>query len=77
MGPDEGPAWRSVGELAAIGMTMVVATVLGLAGGFFLDRWLGTAPWLTLIGLGLGIVAAFVSLFRAVKAAERRFDDPE
>jgi ATP synthase protein I len=77
MGPASGPAWRSVGELAAIGMTMVLATVIGLAGGYYLDRWLGTAPWLTLIGLGFGIVAAFVSLFRAVKAAERRLDDSE
>jgi ATP synthase protein I len=77
MGPGQEPAWKSVGELAAIGMTMVVATILGLGGGYALDRWLGTAPWLTLIGLGLGIVAAFVSLFRAAKDAERRLDDSE
>jgi ATP synthase protein I len=77
MGPDGGSGWGSVGELAAVGMTMAVAIVLGLAGGYFLDRWLGTSPWLTLIGLGLGIVAAFVSFFRAVKAAERRLDDSE
>jgi ATP synthase protein I len=77
MGPESGPAWKSVGELAAIGMTMVVATVLGLAGGYYLDRWLGTSPWLMLIGLGFGIAAGFVGLFRAVKAAERRLDDAE
>jgi ATP synthase protein I len=77
MGPDSGPAWKSVGELASIGMAMVLATVIGLAGGYFLDRWLGTSPWLTLAGLGFGIAAGFVSLFRAVKAAERRLDDAE
>jgi ATP synthase protein I len=72
-----GPAWRTVGELAAIGMTMVVATIIGLGAGYYADQWLGTMPWLTLIGLGLGIAAAFVSLFRAVRAAERRLDDSE
>lgn len=72
-----GPAWKSAGELAAVGMTMVLATVIGLAAGYYADRWLGTSPWLTLIGLGFGIAAAFVSLFRAVKAAERRLDDPD
>jgi ATP synthase protein I len=56
-------------------MTMVLATVIGLAGGYFLDRWLGTTPWLTLIGLGLGIAAGFVNFFRSVRTAERRLDD--
>ncbi|HXH81306.1 MAG TPA: AtpZ/AtpI family protein [Candidatus Tectomicrobia bacterium] len=70
-------AWKSVAELSAIGMTLVVATVIGLAGGYVLDGWLGTRPWLTLLGLGLGIAAGFVNLFRAVKAAERDIDDTE
>jgi ATP synthase protein I len=78
MGPgNSGPEWKSVGELASIGMAMVLSTVIGLGGGWALDRWLGTSPWLTLIGLGLGIAAGFVSLFRAAKAAERRLDDSE
>jgi hypothetical protein len=29
-----------------------------------------------LLGLALGIAAGFVSLFRAVRAAERRMNDP-
>ena len=71
----EQSAWKALGELSAVGLTLVVATVLGLAGGYYLDRWLGTSPWLTLIGLLLGIVAGFVSLFRSVKRAERNSDD--
>src|SRR5947208_810379 len=57
MAPGE-PAWKSVGELASIGMTMVLATVIGLAGGYYADRWLGTSPIFLLVGLGLGIAAA-------------------
>ena len=68
-------AWKALGELSTIGLTLVLATVIGLAGGYFLDRWLGTKPWLTLIGLGLGIAAGFVNLFRSVKRAERDIDD--
>jgi F0F1-type ATP synthase assembly protein I len=77
MGPGSGPAWRSVGDLAGIGVAMALSIVIGLAAGYYLDRWLGTGPWLTLSGLGFGIAAAFVSLFRAVRAAERRLDDSE
>jgi ATP synthase protein I len=67
--------WKALGELSSIGFALVVATVIGLVGGYWLDRWLGTAPWLMLIGLGFGIAAGFVNLFRSVKRAERELDD--
>jgi ATP synthase protein I len=70
-------AWKALGELSTIGLTLVVATVIGLAGGYYLDRWLHTTPWLTLIGLLFGIAAGFVNLFRSVKRAERSIDDRE
>jgi len=72
---DEQSAWKSLGELSTVGMALVLATVIGLAGGYYLDKWLGTSPWLTLIGLGFGIVAGFVNLFRTVNRAERKVDD--
>ena len=72
---EEQSAWKALGELSTVGMTLVLATVIGLAGGYYLDRWLGTSPWLTLIGLLFGIAAGFVNLFRAVKRAERDIDD--
>ena len=50
-----------------VGITLVISTVIGLAAGYYADRWLGTAPWLTMIGLGAGIAAGFVTLFRSTK----------
>ena len=67
--------WKALGELSSIGLTLVISTVIGLAGGYYLDRWLGTTPWLLLIGLVLGIAAGFVNLFRSVGRAERDLDD--
>ncbi len=63
--------WRALGGVASAGITFVVATSGGAILGYFLDRWLGSSPWLTLIGLGLGIAAGFRELFRSIKAAER------
>lgn len=63
--------WRGLGMVASAGITLVVATAGGAILGYFLDRWLGSSPWLTLIGLGLGIVAGFRELVRTIKAAER------
>src|SRR5262249_32618713 len=57
---------RQLGALSGVGLTLVISTVLGLWGGYVLDRWLGSAPWLTLVGLLLGIAWGFVNLVRAV-----------
>jgi len=58
---------RQLGVLSGVGLTLVISTVLGLAGGYYLDRWLGSSPWLTLTGLLFGTGAGFVNLFRAVR----------
>jgi ATP synthase protein I len=75
--PGEQNAWKALGELSAVGIALVLATVIGLAGGYYLDRWLGTSPWLTLIGLLFGIAAGFVNLIRSVKRAGKSADDGE
>lgn len=53
--------WRAVQppvcDTASVGIALVVSTAIGLAGGHCVDRWLGPAPWLTMIGLGVGIAA--------------------
>ena len=72
MARDDSPSpWKSLGELSTIGITLVLSTVIGLVGGYYLDRWLGTSPWLTMVGLLFGIAAGFVSLIRAVRRSNR------
>lgn len=56
--------WRRAGALASIGTTLVACTVVGLSAGYWLDRWLGTGPWLLLLFLVLGIVSGFVSMIQ-------------
>ena len=70
-GQEGGSPWRALGGLVNVGMTLVVATALGLWFGLFLDRTFRTSPWLTLIFLFFGIAAGFVNLFRAVTRAEQ------
>lgn len=52
-----------MGFLSGLGISMVAATLIGLAMGYYLDRWLGTNPWMTLIFLFLGIVAGFRNVY--------------
>jgi len=48
-------------------MILPSSIAVGLFFGWFLDRWLGTHPWLLLIFTVLGIVSGLMSLFRALK----------
>ncbi len=59
---------RAVGEMASAGWAFVIAIVLGVAGGYFLDRVFGTSPWLFFLGFALGVAAGILGLYRAVSA---------
>jgi len=71
--------WGASLELTSVGITLVLATLLGYLGGAWLDHRFGTAPVLGAVGLVLGAAAGFVQLFRVVNAASRtgRGDDGE
>ena len=68
-GRDQGEALRSIGALASAGWSFVIAILLGLAGGYFLDRALGTSPWLFFLGFLVGFAAGVANLYRAATAA--------
>ncbi len=55
--------FRTLGFLSSVGISMVAATFIGLAMGYYLDKWLETSPWFTLAFLLLGIVSGFRNIF--------------
>jgi ATP synthase protein I len=63
MAEDKRELYKSLGFLSSVGISMVASTFIGLAMGYFLDKWLGTSPWLTLIFLGFGIISGFRNIF--------------
>lgn len=62
-----GPDFRRLAELTSIGLMLPSSIAVGLFMGYFLDRWLGTHPWLLLIFTVLGIASGLISLLRALK----------
>lgn len=54
---------RLLGVLSTVGITLVVATVIGYFLGAYLDRTFGTSPWLMVVFLLLGIAAGFKNLY--------------
>lgn len=63
MAEDKRQLIKSLGFLSGVGISLVAATFIGLAMGYYLDKWLGTSPWLTLIFLGFGIVSGFRNVY--------------
>lgn len=49
------------------GVEVVSALVVGVAAGWFLDRWLGTWPWLFLLFFVFGSVAGVLNVYRLFK----------
>jgi F0F1-type ATP synthase assembly protein I len=54
---------RTLGMVSTMGISVVVAIVMGVFIGLQLDRWLGTAPWFFYIFLFFGIVAGFRNIY--------------
>ena len=61
-----GPGGGSMWNLLTVGTVLVACITAGFLLGGFLDRRLGTSPWLVVTGVVLGTAAGFVELFRTV-----------
>ncbi len=68
------PSSGQTAQLVSLGTMLFACVAVGLGIGYFADRWLGTQPWLLLVGLGFGIAAAAVNFARALRALNRMND---
>ncbi len=65
---------RTIKELAyfsSLGLSVALSIFIGLAIGVYIDRRYNTAPWFTLIFLGLGIAAGFRNIGLAIKKSRK------
>ena len=56
---------------------MVASSFIGLFIGYYLDKWLGTSPWMTLIWLGFGIASGFRNIFILTRRALREEEEED
>ena len=67
--------WRPLLSLAGVGLTLEIATASATIGGYYVDRWLGSTPWFTLIGIAVGIAVGARDLVRTLRRAARQEHD--
>lgn len=53
--------------MTSLGVSMVLATFVGLYIGVYLDDKFSTEPWLTILFLIIGIMAGFRNIYTLVK----------
>jgi len=62
------PNWlRGAGAFTGIGLMLGISTALGTGLGILLDRHWHSFPWLTLVGLFLGMGAGFKEMFHILR----------
>ncbi len=67
-------AGTAMGIGLRIGIELVVGVAIGTGGGFALDRWLHTAPWLMILGLIIGFAAGLKNVFRSADEYGQKWD---
>lgn len=61
----------SIWRYSSVGLEMGLCVVIGITGGYYLDRHFHTSPYLTIIFLLFGMAAAVKVIFRVIKEVQK------
>ncbi|BDV00114.1 hypothetical protein TDMWS_01990 [Thermodesulfomicrobium sp. WS] len=64
-----------LGMASVMGIHLVSGIIVGLVMGYYLDKWLGTKPWLLVVFLIFGIIAGYRNMFREMQRIQRKEKD--
>jgi F0F1-type ATP synthase assembly protein I len=70
------PSSASTAGLAGLGLQFVIAILLCLFVGKWLDTRLGTTPWLLILGVFCGAGVSMVAMYRRVFPSEKSKSTP-
>ncbi|HAK54321.1 MAG: AtpZ/AtpI family protein [Vicinamibacterales bacterium] len=68
LGASRGQTFRTIGALSAVGISFVLAVMMGAGIGYLLDRWLGSSPWAFILFFFIGVTAGILNVIRASAA---------
>lgn len=78
MKEDKKSVLKSLALVSSMGISVALAIMIGVVTGRYLDKWLGTDPWMFFIFLFFGIAAGFRNIYliagREIRKDEQRED---
>lgn len=57
-------SFREAAPYLGLGMQIAASMALFVGGGYLLDQWLGTLPWMTVLGAVAGLVGVVALIVR-------------
>ena len=69
------PDFRKLAALSSLGLLLPSSIVVGLFFGYWLDKVLGTKPYLLLAFFCLGAASGFISLLRGIRKYSKDIED--
>lgn len=63
--------FRQLFTVGAVGIQFALSIFVGFGIGYYLDKFLKTFPWFTIVFLIFGIITAFRELFRLAKRQDK------
>jgi ATP synthase protein I len=69
---DWSKALREAAPYLGIGTSFAASVLLGVGAGYWLDRRLGTSPWLLLLGAVFGLAAGFYQFYKTVVIGKKQ-----
>jgi len=57
---------KNSGPIATASYGLIGGIILFTLLGLFLDNWLGTEPWIMMIGLGIGLISGFYGIGKII-----------
>jgi F0F1-type ATP synthase assembly protein I len=72
--PERGAKPVSPGDVAGLGLQFAATLVVFSFAGIWLDKKLGTSPWLLIVMVFLGAAGAFYSMYRKLMKGQRLGD---
>ncbi|MEG2139311.1 MAG: AtpZ/AtpI family protein [Bilophila sp.] len=70
--PSGSSLFDAAGRASLMGLHMVSGIIVGTLMGYGLDRWLGTYPWCSAVGLVFGVGAGFRNVWVDAKSLIRQ-----
>jgi ATP synthase protein I len=71
MSEDKREVVRSLLSYSSLGLEMGLCVAIGIGMGYFLDRFFHTSPYLTIIFMIFGVLAAMKTIFQLVKKLDK------
>ena len=58
--------YRKLADVSSLALMLPASIAVGLFFGYWLDKWLGTDPWMLMIMTLLGVAAGLISLVKGI-----------